>query len=83
MLYIFTFNNGQIMLIEISEYEIPNLASTLIRRMKESQAWLDSRYNQPDSEERPDSFFISDGGAVIDCSHLMAFGPYVEPPKVE
>lgn len=85
-LYIFTFDNGQVMLIELTPDEVTLSTDVITDKIRKAHEWAESRFGDSGisyQADRPDSMKVFKSGAVIDCSRLMAFGPYVELPKEE
>jgi hypothetical protein len=82
-LYIFTFDNGQLMLVNLEDGEAA-LATTLITdKITLAHEWAEKRFDDPGSSPIDKAAILHEtrSGAVIDCSRLMAFGPYIELPK--
>ena len=79
MLYIFTFDNGQIMLVEVMFSERAGLGRKVMDRAEAYRKYMHN-YDR-EGYEPPDPFLVLEKGAVIDCSRVIGFGPYIDPSE--
>lgn len=81
--FIATFDNGQVMLLELLESEMELVATKIREKMEGAAKWAETRFASTviDAPDRPDPIYYTRFGVILDCSHVIAFGPYVELPS--